>query len=434
MDRQTPPPPDISQRPASQAPITRRKSVVGSLIAVLTLALLGGLAWYLVQQSNSPQAAGAGGRRPPPATTVGIATAEQQDIPVIVEALGTVTASAVATVRPQVSGVLQQVHFTEGQMVRAGQLLASIDPRQFEIALMQATGQRQRDEAQLENARVTLARYKTLLEQDSIARQEVDSQAALVKQLEGTVAMDRAAESTARLNLSYTRITAPITGRVGLRTVDVGNLVSSSDAAGIADITQMSPIDVEFALPQDLVPALRERLEEGADLPVEALDRGRVTVLDTGKFLALDNQVDPQTGTVRAKARFSNPKSSLFPSQFVNARLLLRTIEDALVVPVSAVRHGSSGDYVYVVNTEERKVALRPVRRGQATAAKVQILSGLQAGEKVVTEGADRLKDGASVTLPGESRGQGGPRASGGKGAGDEARSERRRGAQPAPQ
>ncbi|WP_220806858.1 efflux RND transporter periplasmic adaptor subunit [Noviherbaspirillum aridicola] len=427
MDRQTPPPPDTAHRPVS-----RRKSLVGSVIAVLVLALLGGLAWYLVQQSNSPQGAGPGGRRGPPPTTVGIATVEQQDIPVIVEALGTVTASAVATVRPQVSGVLQQVHFTEGQMVRSGQLLATIDPRQFEIALMQATGQRQRDEAQLENARVTLARYKTLLEQDSIARQEVDSQAALVKQLEGTVAMDRAAESTARLNLSYTRITAPITGRVGLRTVDVGNLVSSSDANGIADITQVSPIDVEFALPQDLVPALRARLEEGAELRVEALDRGRIDVLDTGKFLALDNQVDPQTGTVKAKARFTNARSALFPSQFVNARLLLRTIEGALVVPVNAVRHGGSGDYVYVVDTEERKVALRPVRRGQATADRVQILSGLQPGEKVVTEGADRLKDGASVTLPGENRGQGAPRADG-KGAGGEARGERRR-AQAAPQ
>lgn len=442
MDRQIPPPPEQSQRTA-----TRRKSYIGSIAALLLLALLGGLAWYLVQQSRSPEAAPPGGRRGAPPTTVGVATAAQQDIPVIIEALGTVTASAVATVRPQVYGVLQQVHFTEGQTVRAGQLLATIDPRQFEIALQQASGQRQRDEAQLENARVTLARFKTLLEQDSIARQEVDSQAALVKQLEGTVAMDRAAENTARLNLSYTRITAPIAGRVGLRTVDAGNLVSSSDAAGIADITQVSPIDVEFALPQDLVPALRARLEEGAELPVEALDRGRVNVLDTGKFLALDNQVDPQTGTVKAKARFANGKSALFPSQFVNARLLLRTIENALVVPVNAVRHGGGGDYVYVVNTAERKVALRPVKRGQATADRIEILSGLQPGETVVTEGADRLKDGASVTLPGESRrpsGAGGPNAAnaangsngtnGAKGAGGDARSERRRGAQAAPQ
>lgn len=426
MDRQIPPPPESATRTLS-----RRKSLFGSLAAILLLALMGGLAWYLVQQSGSQGTAPPGARRGGmPPTTVGVATAAKQDIPVIVEALGTVTASAVATVRPQVSGVLQKVHYTEGQLVKSGQLLATIDPRQFEIALMQATGQRQRDEAQLENARVTLARYKTLLEQDSIARQEVDSQAALVKQLEGTVAMDRAAESTARLNLSYTRITAPISGRVGLRTVDVGNLVSSGDAAGIADITQVSPIDVEFALPQDLVPALRAQLEDRAELPVEALDRGRVNVLDAGTFLALDNKVDPQTGTVKAKARFANDKSTLFPSQFVNARLLLRTIKDAVVVPVNAVRHGSTGDYVYVVDPAQRKVALRPVKRGEAGAGKVQILSGLQPGEQVVTEGADRLKDGASVTLPGEPQAQGAPR---GNGAGGEGRGERRR-AQAAPQ
>jgi multidrug efflux system membrane fusion protein len=417
--------------------------LLGTIAALLVLAALGGLAWYLVQQTKAPDAAGPGARRGLPPTTVGIATVEKQDIPVIVEALGTVTASAVATVRPQVTGVLQKVHYTEGQVVKAGQLLATIDPRQFEMALMQATGQRQRDEAQLENARVTLARYKTLLEQDSIARQEVDSQAALVKQLEGTVAVDRAAEGTARLNLSHTRITAPIGGRLGLRAVDVGNLVSSSDAAGIADITQVSPIDVEFSLPQDLVPELRERLDANAELPVEALDRARVNVLDTGRFLALDNQVDPETGTVRAKARFTNAKGALFPSQFVNARLLLRTISGAMTVPVNAVRHGGNGDYVYVVNTADRKVALRAVKRGQATVDKVQIVSGLEAGEKVVTEGADRLKDGASVTLPGEARRPGGARGNGAQGPGAQAQGDappmsqgerRRRSAQTTPQ
>jgi multidrug efflux system membrane fusion protein len=412
MDQKAPPPPEITVRPVS-----RRKSVFGIIATVLVLVLLGGLAWYLVHQSKSQDSgSGSGGRRGLPPTTVGVAKVEQVDIPVIVEALGTVTASAVATVRPQVSGVLNKVHFTEGQQVQAGQLLATIDPRQFEMALMQASGQRQRDEAQLENARVTLERYKTLLEQDSIARQDVDSQAALVKQLQGTVAVDRAAEGSAKINLGYTRITAPIAGRVGLRTVDIGNLVSASDTNGIAVITQVSPIDVEFALPQDLVPDLRARLDEKAELPVEALDRSRVNVLATGKFLALDNQVDTQTGTVKAKARFDNSRSALFPSQFVNARLLLRTISGALVVPVNAVRHGGNGDYVYVVNKAERTVALRPVKRGQATVDKVQIVSGVQAGELVVTEGADRLKDGAAVNLPGESRRQGGGRRNGAQG------------------
>lgn len=335
-----------------------------------------------------------------PATTVGVATAEKADIPVSLEALGTVTAAATTTVRPQVSGILQKVLFKEGQMVKAGQVLAQIDPRQFEMALLQASGQRQRDEAQLENARLTLERYRTLLGQDSIARQDVDTQAALVKQLEGTVMTDRAAEGTAKLNLGYTKVIAPITGRVGLRVVDIGNLVGSGDATGIAVITQMSPIDVEFAVPQDSVPNLMQRVNENAALPAVALDRTRTNTLDSGKFAALDNQVDTQTGTVKAKARFANAKSTLFPSQFVNVRLELRTIKDAIMVPVNAVRHGAKGDFVWILK-EDKTVTMRSITRGEATVDKVQIASGVQAGEKVITEGADRLKEGAHVTLPG---------------------------------
>jgi len=408
MDQRAEPP-----IPEAATTTRRRRLPIGSLIAVIALGLLGWLAWYLTHPANDnpsgpPGSASQSGqtgqpaRRGPPPTTVGVATVERADIPVIAEALGTVMASATAVVRPQVSGVLKEVLFTEGQAVRAGQLLAIIDPRQFEAALMQASGQRQRDEAQLQNAKLLLERYKTLLEQDSIARQEVDTQAALVKQLEGTVAVDRAAEVAAKLNLSYTRITAPISGRVGLRAVDVGNLVSSGDANGIADITQVSPIDVEFALPQDLVPELRSRINANANLPVTVLDRNRLTELDTGKFLALDNQVDTQTGTIRAKGRFDNSKSMLFPSQFVNVRLLLRTIEGTLVVPVSAVRHGGNGDFVYVLNPAEKTVSLRAVKRGQSMVDKVEIVSGLKQGEQVITEGADRLRDGAKVSLPGE--------------------------------
>jgi multidrug efflux system membrane fusion protein len=298
-------------------------------------------------------------------------------------------------------------------MVRAGELLATIDPRQFEMALMQASGQRQRDEAQLDSARVTLQRFKTLLEQDSIARQEVDSQAALVKQLEGTVTIDKAAEGTARLNLGYTRVLAPVSGRVGLRTVDVGNVVSSSDAAGIALITQIAPIDVVFSVPQDRAGELQQSASaaSSAGMKVSALDRTRASVLDTGVFASLDNKVDTQTGTVKAKARFANSQLALFPSQFVNVQLTVKTLEDVIVVPVTALRNGSSGDYVYVVNDAERTVSLRPVKRGQATVDKIVIASGLQAGERVITEGADRLKDGASVVLPGDQ-----PRAGGGNG------------------
>jgi multidrug efflux system membrane fusion protein len=356
---------------------------------------------------------------------VGVATADKADIPVVLDALGTVTAAATTTVRPQVSGILQKVLFKEGQMVKAGQVLAQIDPRQFELALMQASGQRQRDEAQLENARLTLERYRTLLAQDSIARQDVDTQAAQVKQLEGTVMTDRANEGVARLNLGYTKVVAPISGRVGLRVVDIGNLVSSGDAAGIAVITQLSPIDVEFSVPQDQGPMVMEGVSAGAPLPALALDRTRAVTLDDGRFYALDNQVDTQTGTIKAKARFANARNTLFPSQFVNVRLELRTIKDAVMVPVTALRHGSKGDFVYVLNGD-KTVSTRPVTRGQATVDKVEIRSGLKAGEQVITEGADRLKDGAKVTLPGDKPGAG-------AGGGRRGRREGQGGAAPAP-
>lgn len=396
--------------------LSRRASIIGAVIAILALAGTGWLAWHLTHPSPEVGSTAAGpggpgspaGRRGPPATTVGVATAERASIPVILEALGTVTPQASVKVRPQVSGVMEKVLFKEGQMVKAGDLLATIDPRQFEMALMQASGQRQRDEAQLDSARVTLQRFRTLLEQDSIARQEVDTQAALVKQLEGTVVIDKAAEGTARLNLGYTRVVAPISGRVGLRTVDVGNVVSSSDANGIALITQVSPIDVVFSIPQDQVGELQQSASGSAAMKVTALDRTRSTTLDTGVFASLDNQVDTQTGTVKAKARFANSKLALFPSQFVNVQLLVKTIDNAVVVPVTALRHGSTGDYVYVVNTAERTVSLRPVQRGQATVDKMVIASGLQPGERVITEGADRLKDGAKVILPGDQPGGGG--------------------------
>jgi multidrug efflux system membrane fusion protein len=287
------------------------------------------------------------------------------------------------------------------------------------MALQQASGQRMRDEAQLEAARVTLQRYRTLLEQDSIARQDVDTQTALVKQLEGTVVSDKANEGTARLNLGYTRIVAPVGGRVGLRTVDVGNVVSSSDANGVGLITQLSPIDVEFAIPQDVAPSLQQNA--GAAMEAKALDRTRTNVLDTGAFASLDNQVDTQTGTVRAKARFSNTTLALFPSQFVNVRLSVRTIHDAVVVPVSALRQGSGGEFVFVLNTD-RTVTQRPVKRGVATVDKIQVASGLQVGERVITEGADRLRDGSRVVLAGDAPGAGGARGAGGGGG-------RRRGA-----
>ncbi|MFS2018763.1 efflux RND transporter periplasmic adaptor subunit [Massilia sp. CT11-108] len=364
-----------------------------------------------------------------PATTVGVGKAERADIPIVLDALGTVTPAAVATVRPQVGGVLQKILFTEGQLVKQGQVLATIDPRPSQMALLQATGQRQRDEAQLESAKVLLSRYQTLLQQDSIARQDVDTQAALVKQLQGAVTTDKAAEGIAQINLGYTQVRAPIAGRVGLRTVDIGNLVASSDANGIAVITQQSPIDVEFAVPQDHLPAIQERINANATLPATALDRTRTRELAQGRFMALDNQVDTSTGTVKATARFANDASKLFPNQFVNVRLQVNVIKNAITVPVTALRHGANGDYVYVLNPQTRTVALTNVKRGEEDAERVEITSGLKGGETVITEGADRLKDGAKVTLPGEHPARGAGAAGAKQGQGGQHRRRQQEGA-----
>lgn len=393
---------------------TIRHRIVSTVLVLLALAALGALAWYLTHPDSAPTT-NANGRPGPKSgsgagpgaafgasTTVGVANVEAIDLPVVLDALGTVVPAATVTVRPQVGGALQKILFREGETVRAGQVLAVIDSRQFDMALMQASGVRQRDEAQLASARVTLQRFQTLLAQDSIARQEVDTQTALVKQLEGTVASDRAAEGTAKLNLNYTKIVAPINGRLGLRLVDVGNIVGTNDAAGIAVITQVSPIDVQFSVPQDQVSEVLRRSSENAALPVTALDRNRTTTLGTGRFSTLDNQIDVQTGTVRAKARFANESLALFPNQFVNVRLLLRTVAGALTIPVSALRHGTSGDYVFVVDRATRVAALRPVTIGQSTTDRIEITKGLVHGEQVITEGADRVKDGAKVTLPGD--------------------------------
>ena len=419
-----PAPPAPAPSAAPVRTVARRSRRVGGVIAVLLLLALGGLAWYLTHKPVAPGgpggamaggpgggppvaggpgggAGGAGGRRGATASTVGVASARQADIPVVIEALGTVTPLANVTVQPQVAGVLTQVLFKEGQMVRRGDVLATIDPKPFQIALDQAQGARVRDEAQLQAAKVTLQRYQTLLAQDSIARQDVDTQAALVQQLQGTVAIDRASEGTARLNLGYSRIVAPVDGRVGLRPVDAGNYVSTGSSGGIAVITQLTPIDVAFAVPQSRVPEIQARLRSGATLPAAAWDQNRVKRLDVGSFVTLDNSVDTQTGTVKAKARFANAEANLYPNQFVNLRLLLRTVNAAVVVPVTAMRHGPDGDFVYVVN-DDRTVSLRTVTRGEANVDNVAVTSGLKSGEQVVTEGGDRLKDGARVQTSAE--------------------------------
>lgn len=398
--------------PLPPSPPPRRRWLGTALTLVLMAALVGG-AYYLVQRAKTPTSGapsggppggpGGGGPGGGPGgggnTTVGTARATPGELPVLIDALGTVTPPATATLVPQVSGVLTEVLFTEGQMVSKGQVLARLDARPYQQALEQARGQRARDEAQLAAARVTQARYERLWQQDSIARQEVDTQTALVQQLEGTVEADRASERAAQLNVDFSSIRAPIAGRIGLRTVDVGNLVGSGSTTGIATITQITPTDVVFAVPQDRVPDVLAA-QRGGRLPVAALDRGRGHLLAEGSFLTLDNQINTTSGTVRAKARFANAGGELFPNQFVNVRLQLG-MATGVLVPVTAVRTGPKGDYVYVVN-EARVAQMRTVTRGLTTVEHILIASGLKAGEQVVTEGGDRVKDGSRVQLAGK--------------------------------
>ncbi|CAN5423692.1 MdtA/MuxA family multidrug efflux RND transporter periplasmic adaptor subunit [soil metagenome] len=421
----------------TRRPVSRKAQIIGGAIALAVLVGIVWLAWSLMHAPKTDAAGGpgggpggpgggGGGLRGGPASTVAVATAGQTDLPVIIEALGTVTPAATVTVRPQVSGVITQVLFKEGQMVRAGQPLVQIDPRQFQMDLMQAQGNLTRDEAQLASARVTLSRYQTLLTQDSIARQEVDTQAATVQQLQGSVMSDKAAVGTARLNVGYARIIAPVSGRVGLRVVDVGNYIGSGDAAGVAVITTVSPIDVEFTVPQDDVPRIGARANTGAVLPVTALDRTRTVTLDKGSFSTLDNIVDTGTGTVKAKARFANAGGTLFPSQFVNVRLELDTLRGAVVVPATALRQSSDGAFVWVLAADQT-VSKRKVTAGPSTTTQVSIASGLKVGEKVITEGGDRLREGGKVQLPGQAAGGKGQRAGKGKGKGGQGQGGERR-------
>ena len=328
-------------------------------------------------------------------------------MPVTFSAIGTVQPIVSATVRAQLSGVLFSINFTEGQMVTKGDLLAQIDPRPYRLALSQAQANLARDEAQLNLGKMDLKRYRTLLAQDSIARQQVDTQNALVTQLEGTVAADRAAVGTAKLNLEYTAITAPVSGRIGLRQADIGNYITPGDTSGIAVITQTNPIDVSFSLPQYQLPSVQEKVHSGATLPVTVRDQAGAVVLAEGRFLTFDNQIDATSGTVKAKARFDNVDGKLFPNQFVNVTLLADMLHQAVTVPISSVRHGSQGDFVFLLQPD-KTVKLQVVKTGPTDGQKTVILSGVTADESVVTEGADSLDDGSSVLLPGDT-----PRAGG---------------------
>jgi len=369
------------------------------IAVVLVLALIGG-AYYWYRQSPPASAAvtKGGPGSPPRATPVVALPATSGEVDVTVNGLGTVTPLRTVTVRSRVDGELLRVLFEEGQIVRQGALLAEIDSRPFQVQLAQAQGQLARDRALLENARLDLERYRTLFQQDSIAKQQVDTQASLVRQYEGAVAVDASQIDSARLQLTYARISAPIGGRIGLRLVDPGNIVRSGDANGLAVITQLDPVAVVFTVPQDMLPAVMKRLGSGEKLPVAAWDREQKVELAAGMLASADNQVDPQTGTVKLKAQFANGNAALFPNQFVNVRMKLDTLRDAIVVPSAAVQRGAQGMFVYVVRPDQT-VALRPVKLGPLDGQRQAIVEGLAPGELVVTDGTDRLRAGAQVEV-----------------------------------
>ncbi|TWA91984.1 multidrug efflux system membrane fusion protein [Azospirillum brasilense] len=394
---------DQSAPDAQRTDAPRRRSILGRVLAwLVVLSLIGGGVWWFAFRPAPEMAARGGppgGFRPgiPTASPVVTATVEQGDMPIRLNGLGTVSSLATVTVRPQVGGQLTQVAFTEGQAVQKGDFLAEVDPRPFQLAVEQAEAQLLRDQALLKNARLDLERYRLLVKQDSIAKQQRDTQESLVQQYEGTVKADQVAVENAKLNLSYTRITAPVSGRAGLRLVDSGNYVTAGEAGGIVVITQVQPISVLFTLPEDNIPAIMARLRDGAHLPVTAYDRTRDRVLATGTLTTVDNQIDVTTGTVKLRAQFDNTDQSLFPNQFVNVQLLVDTLAGVPMVPVAAVQRGAPGTYVYVVNGEDSTASVRPVTLGASDGAKTVITQGLRPGETVVIQGADRLREGAKV-------------------------------------
>jgi multidrug efflux system membrane fusion protein len=423
--------------PPEASPRARRRANL-IVIAVVLLALLGLGAWYLWGRSAAADApaktadatkagkgagAGKGGGRsggdPTRAQPVAVAQAKIGDVNIVQTALGTVMATRTATVRPRVDGLLQSVLFNEGQFVRPGDALAQIDPAPFQVALSQAEGQLARDAATLNNARLDLERYRTLLAQDSVPAQQVDQQSSLVKQLEGTVKMDHAQVDNATLQLSWTRITAPLGGQTGLRFVDPGNMVHSSDPTGLVVITQVDPIATVFAIPQDTLPRVLERIKKGDKPAVQAWDRDQKAMLAAGTLLSTDNQIDVTTGTVKLKAQFANEGGKLFPNQFVNVRMVVDVARGVVVVPTAAIQRDNQGTIVYAVQ-DDNTVAVRRVQLGPAEGEITAVLSGLQAGERVIVDGVDRIREGAKVEVvqpgaPAGARPQGGPAQGSGK-------------------
>jgi len=377
-------------------------------IAGLCVVAAAAAGWYFYSSHAQPREAetsakagkggpgkGRGGGNVPVVATA----ATTADVGVLLDGLGTVTPVATVTVRSRVDGQLMSLNFREGQVVRAGDLLAEIDPRAAQVQLATAEGQLARDQALLKNAQMDLERYRVLLKQDSIARQQLDTQEALVRQYEATAKMNQAAIDSARLQLVYSRITAPIGGRLGLRQVDVGNIIRAGDANGLVVITQLQPITVIFNIPEDSLPPVMKKLQAGEKLKATAFDRAGKTQLAVGTLLTVDNQIDPATGTVKLKAQFANEDLALFPNQFVNVRLLVDTKQGATVVPAAAVQRGTPGTFVYTVDAATKAVSVRKVTLGPTQGEMVSIEQGVSPGTLVVVDGADRLREGAVVEM-----------------------------------
>lgn len=410
------------------------------ILGAIAIAVVG-LAWYAYAQRRdkiagpasaaSAAAAGASGAAAPGGATgrrfaaanrvqpVSVARVRRMDLRVTSNAIGNIAAANIAVVRAKVDAELVALHFQEGQRVRAGQLLAELDPKPFRIALAQAEGQLARDQAQAANARLDLERFTGLLAKDAIARQQVDTQAALVRQLQGTVQADQAAVENARLQLSYTRITAPISGLAGLKQADLGNVVRAGDANGLLTIAQVQPVNVVFAVPEAQLAAIQSRLAQGEALPVEAWDRDEKRMLAQGRVASTDNAIDPATGTIKLKAAFPNQDGSLFPNQFVNVRLVLDVQKDATAVPAAALQRGAQGSFVYVVGAE-RSVSMRAVQAGASDGGWVAVQGDVHPGEVVVIDGADRLREGAKVEViaPGAASGASAAASDAARGAG----------------
>jgi multidrug efflux system membrane fusion protein len=445
----SPPPPRTTAPPAAEAVTsppypetpageTRRGRAWTWILAVLVLIALaaGGYYWWSKRATPAPSPGAsaptgapgpvAKGFDPNRALPVIAEPVRKGSIDVYLNALGTVTPRNIVTVKPRVDGQLMKVYFEEGQLVKAGQVLADIDPRPFEVQLGQAQGQMAKDQALLANAQVDLERYKTLLAQDSIAKQQVDTQESLVRQYQATIKADQSAVDQARLQLTYAKVTAPISGRVGLRQVDPGNVVRASDTNGIVVIAQLQPISAVFPIPEDNVQRVMQRLQQGVPTVVEAWDRDQKQKLATGRLVTADNQIDTATGTIKMKAEFGNENAALFPNQFVNVRMLTQTLEDATLVPTAAIQRGSPGTFVYVVK-EDSTVTVAPVKLGPQQGETTVVTSGLRPGAMVVVDGADKLREGAKVELttregqavaPPKQAGPRGPRGGGGKGGG----------------